>query len=81
MLAVLVVAAELYAPFKSSLASAFMHHWVGKLVLVSLVFFATAYVYRNKTEILGVADGRVGWFSVLGSLAAILLFYVVEFVM
>ena len=79
LLAVLVVAAELAKPFKELLKAVFLHHWIGKAVLMVLAFLLAGYFLRNRHSVGELSDERVGWYSVLGSLAIILLFYALEF--
>src|SRR3989338_6090020 len=45
LLAVMVIVGELYIPFKDLLKNIFSHHWVGKLVVISAVFFAVSFFY------------------------------------
>ena len=78
LLAVLVIAGELYAPFKAFLASVFTHHWVAKAVLVMAAFVIVGFVYKEK-KIFGMESGKAAWYSVLGSLAVIFLFYIIHY--
>ncbi len=78
LLALLVIAAELSEPFKTLLKTAFGHHWVGKAVIIAIAFVAFGLLLKGKR--LGkYSDDSMGWYSVLGSLAVILLFYAIEF--
>ncbi len=76
-LAILVIAAELSAGLKGLLASAFTHHWIGKAVLVALVFILSSYLLRNRKT--SAKDEAVAWYSAIGSLAVIFIFYLIEF--
>lgn len=78
LLAGLVVAAELYAPFKTFLASVFAHHWIAKAVLVAAAFIIVGFSYK-KDELFGVKSEEISWYSVLGSLAIIFLFYIFHY--
>ncbi len=80
LLAILVIAAELYAPFKDLLKATFGHHWIGKVVLVTLVFLAFGLLVKEKKTILGMSAEKFAWNSALGSLIVILLFYILEFI-
>ncbi|MBS3068727.1 hypothetical protein J4450_08535 [Candidatus Micrarchaeota archaeon] len=80
LLAVLVIVAELVAPFKDALKNVFTHHWIGKVVLVFIAFFVFAFLFKDKKSLFGMSDEKAAWYSTLGSLAIILLFYVYEFV-
>lgn len=73
LLAILVIGAQLVPTFKNLLKTVFTHHWVGKAVIVTIVFIAFGFVHRETTE-------KTAWYSVLGSLAIIGLFFVVEYV-
>ena len=78
LLAVLVIAAELAKPFKDFLASIFTHHWIGKAVLTAAAFLIVGYVYKQD-NVFGVKSEKASWYATLGSLAVILLFYVLHF--
>ena len=78
LLAALVIAAELYAPFKTFLASVFTHHWIAKAVLVAAAFIIVGFACK-KDELFGVKSEKISWYSILGSLAIIFLFYIIEF--
>jgi len=75
------IGAELYAPFKNWLADTFSHHWVGKGVLSTTIFFVTgtllAFLLRRQS---GAAAFLViaTWVAILGALS-IIGFYVYEF--
>ena len=78
LLALLVIIAELAAPFKAFLASVFGHHWIGKAVLISIVFIVVGFLYK-KESIFGVKNEKLSWYGTLGSLAAIFLFYLAHY--
>ena len=80
LLALLVITAELAPPFKDFLKATFGHHWIGKTLIVAIVFFLTGILLANKNSIGKYKDEQLSWYSVLGSLAVILLFYIFEFV-
>lgn len=79
LLAVLVIAAELYPPFKASLASIFSHHWIGKAVLVAAAFMIVGFAYREN-KMFGIESGKAAWYSVLGSLLVIFLFFMLHYI-
>ncbi len=78
LLAILVIAAELVQPFKAFLASVFSHHWIGKGVLITVAFVIVGYTYK-KNELFGHKSEKVSWYSTLGSLIIIFLFYIMHF--
>lgn len=78
LLAVLVIAAELSKLFKDFLASVFTHHWIGKAVLTATTFVVVGLIYK-KDSIFDINSEKAAWYSMLGSLAAILLFYIAHF--
>ena len=78
LLAVLVIAAELAKPFKDFLASVFTHHWIGKAVLTAAAFVIIGYLYKQD-NVFGVKSEKASWYATLGSLAVILLFYILHF--
>ena len=79
LLAALVIAAELYAPFKTFLASVFTHHWIAKAVLVAAAFIIVGFAYKQN-KLFGIEDGKIAWYSTLANLAIILLFYIFHYV-
>jgi hypothetical protein len=81
LLAAMVIASELFPPFKDLLKSIFTHHWIGKTVIVLLVFLAASWLMKDKKSLAGVKDKDAGFYSVVGSLAAILLFFIIEFIL
>ncbi len=81
LLVVLVILAELVGPFKDALKAIFWHHWIGKGILVLLAFLIAGFWFKNKERLLGKPVEKLAWQSCLASLAIILLFYVIEFVL
>ena len=79
LLVAMVIAAELFAPFKDMLSSIFSHHWIGKLVIVMIVFFLAGFLFRDKQLTGEFPNSELAWKSALGSLAAVFLFYVIHF--
>ncbi|MBS3105332.1 hypothetical protein J4234_03695 [Candidatus Woesearchaeota archaeon] len=79
LLAILIIAAELYGPFKNLLKSTFSHHWIGKGIIITIVFLAFGFLLRNKESIANLSDKKLAWHSILGSLIVIFLFYIMEF--
>lgn len=75
LLAIMVMAAELYAPFKALLAAVFAHHWIGKAALTAAAFVVFGFLLKERKT-----DERLAWRSILGSLAVIFAFYVLEFI-
>lgn len=75
LLAIMVIAAELYAPFKSLLAAVFAHHWIGKAVLTAAAFVVFGFLLKERKT-----DESLAWRSAVGSLAVIFAFYVLEFI-
>lgn len=78
LLAVLVIAAELAKPFKAFLGSVFGHHWIGKAVLIAIAFIIVGFVYK-KDELFGIDSEKISWYSTLGCLVIIFLFYIYHF--
>lgn len=74
LLAIMVITGELAAPFKALLQTLFGHHWIGKAVIVALVFAAVTFLVREKKP-----HEKLAWYSAVGSMAVIFLFYVIEF--
>ncbi len=78
LLTVLVLCAELIPAFKNALASVFGHHWVGKLAIVLATFVIISFVWKSET-VFGKESGKVAWYSILGSIAVMLLFYTIHY--
>ena len=79
LLSILVVSAELYVPFKELLKAAFGHHWIAKAVLITAAFLLSGFVFRSRKAIGDIPDERIAWYSALGSLALIALFFIAEY--
>ena len=78
LLAILVITAELSKPFKEFLASIFSHHWIGKAILITIVFIIVGFTYK-KDELFGIGSKEVSWRSTLSSLIIIFLFYIIHY--
>ena len=78
LLAVLVLASELSKPFKDFLASLFTHHWVAKAILITIAFVVFGYLLKED-KLFNIESEKLAWYSTLGSLAVIFLFYVFHF--
>ena len=76
LLAVLVIIAELIAPFKSFVTAIFSHHWIAKGVLITIAFLAVGFLFREKIT---KGSEHIAWYSTLGSLIIIFLFYLIEY--
>lgn len=74
LLTIMVIAAELYSPFKDLLKSVFTHHWVGKIAIMITVFLIVSFLFKDKK----VSD-KTAFYSVICSLIVILGFFVFEF--
>lgn len=79
LLAVLVIAAELAEPFKNFLKSTFSHHWVGKGAIITLAFLIFGVLLKDKNSIGNIQDDKLAWYSMIGSLSVIFLFFVIEY--
>lgn len=79
LLTIMVIAAEMIEPFKSFLKSIFGHHWIGKAVIITLVFIVFGFLLKGRSSIGNFPNEKVAWYSMIGSLAAIFLFYLVDF--
>lgn len=72
LLTILVITAELSKPFKNILTGIFTHHWIGKAVLITLAFIIFGFLSKKIKE-------DIAWYSVVGSLIIILIFYIIEY--
>lgn len=79
LLAIMVVVAELFGPFKDALKNIFGHHWIGKGIIVLVVFFAASFLLSQKKSVAGFSDKSLAWNSTVACLAVILLFFAAEF--
>lgn len=79
LLTIMVIVAELFGPFKDTLKSVFGHHWIGKGIIVLVVFFAASFVLSEKKSVGGLSDKSLAWNSTVASLAVTLLFFAAEF--
>ncbi|MFQ6119292.1 MAG: hypothetical protein ACE5KE_05310, partial [Methanosarcinales archaeon] len=61
------------------LKTSFTHHWIGKAIIITLSFVIFGFLLRRKESIGNFSNDKVAWYSVLGSLAIMLLFYIIEF--
>ena len=76
LLTILVILAELSSSFKEVLTSIFTHHWIGKLIIITIAFVISGFAYK-KNKIFGKDIGKVSWYSVVWGLDIIFLFYVI----
>lgn len=79
LLAVMVIAGELFAPFKVLLKNIFYHHWLGKLAITSIAFFLVSFLYKDKIYVGKYSDENAAWYSLLSSIVAIFAFYVIHY--
>ena len=78
LLAILVIAAEFLAPFKSLLASIFSHHWLAKAIIITIVFILTGFYY-DKNKLFGKKIEHIAWYSTLLSISVIFLFFIIHY--
>jgi len=78
LLAILVLASELSTPFKDFLASILTHHWVAKGILIAVAFVIAGY-WLKQNKLFNIESEKLAWYSTLGSLAVIFLFYIYHF--
>lgn len=79
LLTIMVIASELFAPFKDLLKTLFTHHWVGKGVIITVAFILFGFLLREKESIGSMSSEKAAWYSTLASLIVILLFFIIEF--
>ena len=73
-----IIWADLFYPFKDVLKFTFTHHWIGKVILTSVVFLIFGLAYKKK-KMFGENLEHVAWKSVTWSLKIIFLFYFLLF--
>lgn len=78
VLTISVILAELVKPFKDVLTDVFTHHWIGKVVLMTIIFLVFGFTYKGK-KMFGKNIGYVAWKSVTWSLNIIFLFYLLYY--
>ncbi|MAH03570.1 hypothetical protein CMI39_02170 [Candidatus Pacearchaeota archaeon] len=76
LLTILVILVELSSPFKEMLTSVFIHHWIGKFILITIGFIVFGFTYK-KDRIFKKDIKKAAWYSVVGSLDIIFLFYLI----
>lgn len=74
-LVALIIIAELSSTFKDILKNVFTHHWVGKAVIIILVFLVFGFLFKDRKN----SDDKPSWYIALLSLAVILLFFTMEY--
>ncbi len=77
LLTVLVIASELSEAFKNTLKVIFAHHWVGKAVIISAIFFIVGFAYKDKISISGEKNA---WRAILTSIIIILFFFIILYI-
>lgn len=81
----ITIAGELYAPLKNLLKNIFWHHWLGKSVILIVLFVAVTLIssaFLAKHEEYNNKDGEfLTWalYSSAFSALAILLFFMIEY--
>ncbi|MBS3151340.1 hypothetical protein J4443_03110 [Candidatus Woesearchaeota archaeon] len=78
LLTMLVISAEFIKPLKDFLASVFFHHWIGKAVVIILVFILVGFLYKEN-RVFNVQDEKFAWNSTIISLVMILLFFIIHY--
>jgi len=76
LLALMIITAEFYSPFKDLLKAVFTHHWIGKIAILIVVFLLVGFLFKEKQS-----SEKTAYYSAVGSLAVILLFFVFKFLM
>lgn len=82
----ITIAGELYAPLKNLLKSIFWHHWLGKSVVLVILFIAVVLIsgaFLPKHEENNDKDGKfLTWTLYLSTFSAlaILVFFVIEYI-
>ncbi len=79
LLFILVIAAELYGPFKLLLAGVFSHHWIAKGIIVTLAFVLSGFFLKKRITLPKHSEEQTAFRSVLAALLLIFAFYVLEF--
>ena len=78
LLTIMVILSELFEPFKESLKETFSHHWIGKLVIITIAFFALGFLVKEDS-IKKISNDKFAWRSIIGSLIIIILFFIFEY--
>ena len=78
LLVILVIITEVSGSFKNLLKLIFTHHWIGKAVIITLVFILVGFLYR-ETKIFNIQDEKFAWNSTIISLVIILLFFIIHY--
>jgi len=74
----LTLLSELYSPFEDFLKLTFGHHWIGKALIVTVLFFGLTFAFKNKKfekyDLFKLTN-----ISFVAGVILILLFYLWEF--
>lgn len=79
ILTIMIIVAELFAPFKNGLKAAFGHHWIGKVVISIILFVLAGFLLSKKESWFGKPAEKEAWKSAVGSIVIIGLFFVVHY--
>ena len=74
LLVIMVMASDLYAPFKAVLTAYFSHHWIAKLVISIIVFLLVGFLVSKKQ-----VSEKTAFYSAIASIAIMFGFFVFEF--
>ena len=78
LLAAMVVIVGLYPTFWNLLKNTFTHHWIGKLVITIAAFLLFGFFIKDE-YIKKINNEKIAWYSMILSLAVILIFYLIEY--
>lgn len=73
LLTILVIITEISKPFKEFLKNIFTHHWIAKAVIITLAFIIFGLIQKKTKK-------DIAWYSVIGSLITIFVFYIIEYI-
>jgi len=78
LLVILIIIAEFSNMFKTFLASIFSHHWIGKLIIITVAFVIVGFSCK-KDKLFGVLDEKIAWYGILASILIILVFFIIHY--
>ena len=77
-LTMLVILSELSEPFKNLITSIFWHHWIGKLIITTAIFFIVGFSVQKET-IAGRSADKVAYRITIFALAIVLVFFIIGY--
>lgn len=79
VLSFMVVLTELSPGFKDLLVLLFTHHWIGKVVITTLAFLISGWLFKDLKKAFGYEIDKLAWNSAIINVLIIITFYVLHY--